>query len=828
MQRTKKQLGPYRVLKQIGQGGMGVVFVGEHTASGKQVAIKMATKHEATKLNQLRQEIRSLAKIQHPGVVQILDHGVSDGLPWHAMEVIEAPTLTNVTKQIWSSQRTKRYVNNASNVFLPGQDSDTTITQVGEINLRESVEFKDYKFLTNRSSDAAAGRLKDVLTLTYGICEVLSYVHSSGIIHRDLKPDNIFILENMYPVLVDFGLVSEVRGTVGREVLEDAQATSGSPFFMAPEQILNETLDARCDLYSLGCILYELVTGLKPFSGSRVQVLHGHLERNPINPSDLVHGVPKALNDMIMSLLSKSTDQRIGYAETILQIIETLGVQRPHWPSTPSTGHSYLYRASFIENSKIQADIEDRLIQAKNGKGQVVIAFGESGLGKTRFASEIAKRVLKTGISVTTCECSFRGRHDTQPKPVTQPLYPFLHLLDHIADYCTEKGLEVYENILSEHAAILSEYSASIKSLTWVKHLPLAPKLEADQYLNRLFNALRSVLASYSQATPLLLILDDLQWADELSIAFLEFLTKEGLEGIAVLILGTMRTEEKTQQVSSMLKSNCVREVLLERMGIGDVEKLACGMLATEEIPQNFAEFLFEQSNGNPFFIAEYLRTAVAEHLLQRDRSGKWNFTHHTSSEAYCFKQLPLPNSLSELIKLRISRLTPEARKALDCAALLGRVFETELVSSVMQLHEENLGQIINELVERQVLEADEKDGFRFLHDKIREVTEHQLSSHQRRELHEKIARKLDNLRTNALKPETIDARLGHHWSCAGVPARAARHLRFAADFAHHQHANDEATRLNKAALSEIKKAEKTETGRQQYWNTELSQLTLL
>ncbi|KZK89701.1 Serine/threonine-protein kinase PknB [Pseudovibrio sp. Ad5] len=821
MNQKNNQLGPYRIIKQIGQGSNGVVFAGENTATGKHVAIKMATKRDASKLNQLRREIRSLAKLKHPGVIQILDHGISDGLPWHATEVIEAPTLAKTIDKIWSDHRSATSTSTTQEWFATEYSPETTISGFDEINLDENITYPDHNVLLDHHNIAASGQLEDALTLIYGICEVLAYVHGLGIIHRDLKPSNVFILKSKFPILADFGLVTEVRGSVGREVVESAQVISGSPHFMAPEQIRNETLDARCDLYSLGCILYELVTGLKPFNGSRTQVFRGHLERLPINPSDLVHGVPKTLDDMIMSLLSKTADQRIGYAETVLQSIEALGIKRPKWPVAAPSAKPYLYRASFIENFKIQANIESHLSNAKDGIGQIHIVFGESGLGKTRLVSEIASKAKKSGMSVVSCECASQVRDSTQTKPVSQPLQPFLRLLDQIADTCIEGGKENFEILIGRHAAVLSQYSTSIKSLPWAKHLPTSPKLEPEQTLIRLFEALRSVLTAYSQTCPLLMILDDLQWADELTLAFLKHLAEEGMDGISGLLLGTMRSEERTKEINAILPFDDVSDVSLERMGTHDIEKLASGMLAINRLPDAFAEFLLERSNGNPFFIAEYLRTAVAEQVLRRDQSGKWAFAHKALSDTTHFEKLPLPSSLSELITLRIGQLSPDARRSVDCAALIGRQFEIDLIASVKKLNEETIGHVIDELVERQILEADEKDGFRFLHDKIREVTEAQLSAHRRRELHERIATELDKVSASEKGSDNIDARLGYHWACAGVPGRAARHLQLAADHAHRHHANDEAIKLYQTALSEIQKARTLEPERKEDWSRE-------
>ncbi|WP_310620045.1 protein kinase domain-containing protein [Flexibacterium corallicola] len=821
MKKIGKQLGPYKIIKPIGQGSMGVVFAAKHALTDKQVAIKVATKSDVSKLNQLRREIRSLAKLKHPGVIQVIEHGISEGLPWYAMERLTEPTLANTIVQIWSHQHGSRTTPTNQISLRADYSPEATQISLEDIILSDNINYNDNEEMIDIRNQAAAGQLDDILTLIYGICEVLAYVHGLGIIHRDLKPDNVFILKNKLPVLVDFGLVTQVRGTIGREVIENAQVVSGSPHFMAPEQIRNETLDARCDLYSLGCILYELVTSLKPFSGSRAQIFHAHLERIPLKPSNLVHGVPKALDDLIMALLAKEVNRRIGYAETVLQALEDLGTQRPQWPSAIPSARAYLYRASFIENARVSTDIESHLRRVKKGAGQILVVMGESGLGKTRLGSEMAKKAQRSGMEVVCCECAAKGGDNAQSKPISQPLYPFLQLLDQVADNCMEGGEASFQTLCGKHAAVLCEYSSSIKELPWTQLLPAPPKLEQEQAITRLFEALRSVLAAYSKICPLLVILDDLQWADGLTLAFIKYLSEYGLDDAPVLLLGTMRSEERTQEINGILSADNVKEVSLARMDIRDIKKLASGMLTVSQLPHTFAEFLFERSNGNPFFIAEYLRTAITERVLCRDQTGKWAFADQALFEFTNYESLLLPDTISDLIELRLARLKPIARKVVDCAALIGRHFETDLIASVKGLTEETVGQVIDELVERQILETDDKDGFRFLHDKIREVAEAQLTSERQRELHSKIARQLDKLRNDAKGQQSNNVRLGHHWACAQVPDKAAQHLRLAADQAHRHHAIEEALQLNQRALLETQKARRQQPERKAHWDRE-------
>src|SRR5690606_39229389 len=135
------------------------------------------------------------------------------------------------------------------------------------------------------------------------LCGPLAFVHGEGLVHRDLKPENVVISENGAPVLVDFGLAVRVAGAdPGREVVDIAGRALGTPAYMAPEQIRGELVDARADLYALGCMLYECVTGAVPFEGAPGQVLRMHLEQQPPPPSVYVDGLPPALDALVLRL----------------------------------------------------------------------------------------------------------------------------------------------------------------------------------------------------------------------------------------------------------------------------------------------------------------------------------------------------------------------------------------------------------------------------------------------------------------------------------------------------------------------------------------------
>src|SRR5262245_23560272 len=246
-------LGPYRVVRPLGRGGMGVVYRGEHVETGEQVALKTVRVTHAKLLSSIRREIHALRRVDHPSVVRIVAEGIEGGLPWYAMELLQGDTLRIyiaglATAEIESSPL-------AGTVTVRSHSAELAEPAASDLGPTSEPRQQAY-FAT-----AAGGALPRTLTLMRAICDALAFVHGMGLVHRDLKPENVFLRDDGMPVLVDFGLALQLSGARGREVLQVGDELEGTPAYMAPEQIRGKLVDARVDLYALGCMLYESVTG---------------------------------------------------------------------------------------------------------------------------------------------------------------------------------------------------------------------------------------------------------------------------------------------------------------------------------------------------------------------------------------------------------------------------------------------------------------------------------------------------------------------------------------------------------------------------------------
>ncbi len=851
LERTR--IGPYRLMDSLGEGGMGTVYRARHFETGEVVALKTVRMARPGLLEGLRREIWALARIRHPGIVAILDSGVHEGMPWYAMELLEGALLSQFMKKMPglgsagpvlsdSASRSTDPLEVASETvgsFTPS--ASVTMASANPSAEEDGVEGKHHisrrrqaKEATTRPdltqtltsmmeekearswnsgsprhrphlpcswqrSPAAAGRLAQVLGIVYRLCEPLAYLHGEGLVHRDLKANNILVKENGCPVLMDFGLMSRFGGQISREVLERTGPVFGTIYAMAPELIRGQLVDARADLYSLGCILYELVAGLRPFEGKTPgEVLVRHLKTRPVPPSDLVSGIPAGLDELILKLLEKDPRNRIGYAEDIasalrplLQELECLPPPASYQAPRPK---SYLYRAGFEGRQEEFSMLRKRLGELVGGKGSAVLLGGEAGIGKTRLAKEVAREAQLRNLTVFVTEA------DPAPLQRDKPLHPLRTLLCAVADRCREKGVEETDHLLGDRGRILAQYEPSFADLPGQERYPEPAALSLSGARLRLFSCLTQTLRALCSHRPVVLLIDDLQWADGLTLGFLRHLLDgHQLQEMPLFLVGAYRSDEVGKELSALLQSNGYRDIHLGQLKGEAVGAMIGNMLALGRIPPGFVQFLRRQSEGNPLFVGEYLKTAVSQGLLLRDAKGLWQIAEPGSATDTDYGSLPIPKALRSLILRRLDELSQDARHLLEVAALLGHDAETDLLAEVTGLGRARLTRATFDLMDRKLLEPVGEEAVRFVHDKFRELAYEGISKPHRRELHRMTAAVLEELHHDG---RTVSlAALAHHWERAGRGSRARIYYLPAAREALKRHASFEAEKLFEAYL---------------------------
>lgn len=753
-------IGPYRVVSELGRGGMGVIYRAAPLAGdGPQVALKMPFPQMADHFGCMRREILALGRIEHEGVVRILDSGVEKGIPWYAMDLLHNPRTLDETLAFADSHI-------ANTEALVRTDPHASVYSPKEV-VHERPRVRD--------------DLSRALTIMYRLARILGSVHAHGIVHRDLKPQNVIVQQGDRPILVDFGLMGHFRGQSGREVLEVGGLLMGTALYSAPEQISGELVDARADLYAFGVMLYEIVTGEPPFNGTTMSdVLMAHLIEPPTPPSRVIRDVPPILEQLILTLLEKRRADRLGYAEDVAALLIEAGAA----PDSviESTNASYLYRPEIAGRASTIATLTGRMAGVREGKGAFVLLGGESGIGKTSVAAAVAREATIGHFRVVTGECEPVGG---------QPLHPLRPLLREIADYC-RGGRAVQDRVIGSRIQVLRELDPALAALADEDAPHLAPEVVA----RRLNADLADTFAAFAQDRPLLLVIDDLQWGDESTMRFLTSLDASFLAGVPLMILGTYRADETGPNLRALLDKEHVERIILGRLDEKDVGDIVRSMLAAPDAPQTFLHFLAQHSEGNPFFVAEYLRAAVTEQLLRRE-NGRWRVA--VSDDTY--RSLGLPGTLRDLVARRLGRLSPLAQLVAEAAAVLGRDMPEALLIAVCGDEDRAVLEAMSELVEQHVFDEVE-GGVRFAHDKLREGAYARIGSDRRRELHVRAAEVLEAGCTSAEQRDLHAAELAHHLDAAGLKERAIAWYERAAEVALRTGASRAAVDLVNRALA--------------------------
>jgi tetratricopeptide (TPR) repeat protein len=614
-------LGPYRIRRCLGGGGMGVVYVADDP-DGRPVALKTLGRADPSQAAALRREAAMLAHLRHPGIVAAAASGDHGDVPWLAMALVDGRPFGHPERGSATF---------AGTFALDGHDAP----------------------LAPGASIERASALPVLLRL----CRVLSYLHGEGLVHADLKPDNVIVRADGQPVLVDFGLARRFNALASHEEL-DPRSIAGTPAYIAPELVRGEEIDARADLYALGCMLYEAVTGVPPLARSSVtRQLQAHLHERPLRPSALA-AVDPALESVILGLLEKEPADRVGNAEVARAALLAAGV--PEEPDPPPPGRPYLYRAGLVGQSDVIATV-----QAGLADGGLTVLRGPAGSGRTRLLAHLGESARDRSVLTVRC----RGRADDL---------------------------------------------ADLERFAGAEDLPDAPAARAARLVGRLA----------AGDGPVLVLVDDLGLADPVARALAAALT-------------TPRKRLAAVATTPDDGPPGARVVPVPPLGTEAVHDMAAQMLGLRRVPAAFADDLAARSGGNPLVVAEILRAAVAAGLLALDTRGRW-----TVQGAGELRVLPTPASLRELVAGRLDGLSEAERAVVHAAAILGRALPAAWLDAMVDA---DPAASLAILVARQVLEDAPGGWLRFASAVIRDVVAEEIPPDERRALHVRAARAVDD-----------------------------------------------------------------------------------
>ena len=686
--------GRYQVTKFLGEGGKKKVYLAHDTTLDREVAFALIKTEglDNTSRTRIKREAQAMGRLgSHPHIVTVFDLGQEQDQPYMVTEL------------------------------MGGGDVEGLIDSAPDHRLA----------------------LDLAINIAVETCRGLEFAHSRGIVHRDLKPGNVWLSADGVAKIGDFGLaVALDRSRLTREGM-----MVGTVSYMPPEQAMGGEVTPRSDLYSLGAMLYEMVTGRPPFLGDdSVAIIGQHINTPPVAPTWHIGRCPRPLEALIMRLLAKNPSERPQFAADVLSTLEAIdladagvgtGAVVPsqdgsHAPSAGS-GHSLdsLAGGVFVGRRQEMGDLKAALEDALSGRGRMVTLVGEPGIGKTRIAQELTTYAGLRGAQVLWGRC-----YEEQGVP---PYWPWVQA---IRSYVRERESEELSAVMGAGAADIAEIVADVRDR--LTGLPSPPALEPAQARFRLFDSITSFLKAAGQRQPVVLVLDDLHWADTASLMLLQFVARE-LTGARVLLVGTYRDVEVNRQ-------HPLAETLgeLTRSAGGGFERILLRGLNQEDVgrfiwvtsgmtpPPGLVDAVHRQTEGNPLFVTEVVRLLAQQGDLTggqaRDRES-W--------------EIRVPEGVKEVIVRRLNRLSLRCNEVLSIASVIGREFTLEQVDRLVEdLTQDMLLDVLEEaLHERLVEEMPTSIGrYQFTHALIQETLAEELSITRRVRLHAQIAEVLEEL----------------------------------------------------------------------------------
>lgn len=632
-----QQIAHYTIMALLGVGGMGEVYLARDMKLGRKVALKLLPAQfttEAERVRRFEREARAASSLNHPNILTIYEIGETDGTYYIATEFVEGRTL-------------RQHMESARIAFT------------------------------------------EVLKVAVQLASALSAAHRAGVIHRDIKPENIMLRPDGYVKILDFGLAKLTENHAGWQTVGPVAKTSalgktdpgmvmGTAHYMSPEQTRGEPLDARSDIFSLGVVLYHAATGRPPFSGpSLLSVMHEVAAVNPLPPSAIERGLPREFDLIVERALAKDKERRYSSASELADALRRLKSSAEDFPDlarAAAEAQAEGEAEAFVGREPELKKLEELLGQAAGGAGRMVFITGEPGIGKTTLADEFLRRSRKRypGFLLARGRC-------LEQYGTGEAYLPFL---DAMASLLAGPWRE-------RVAAMLRTYAP-----TWCLQLPASfasgGDLERFQRetigatKERLLREMGDALGALTAGTLLVILLEDLHWADPSSADLLSSLCQR-TGGQQLLIIGTFRPEDleisnhvlKTYKLE-MQAHNLCDEIALGSLSDEHIASYLDARFAPNDFPAELPALIRRKTEGHPLFV-----TSLVQFLAERQDIVRvneyWSLVRLLSE-----LDLEVPESVRSMIRKKIDALEEEDRRALQYASVEGEEFISTVAAKLL------------------------------------------------------------------------------------------------------------------------------------------------
>ena len=604
--------------------------------------------------------------------------------------------------------------------------------------------------------------LRGLLQLAIKIVEVLGHLHAAQIVHKDLNPANIVLNRATGQLkIIDFGIST----ILSREnpPLKNPNVLEGTLAYISPEQTgrMNRFLDYRTDFYSLGVTFYQLLTQQLPFeTADAVELVHCHLAKQPVPPQEISSVIPQAASDIIMKLMAKTAESRyqstFGIKADLDKCLNQLqkGKIVKFALGTQDVADQFEIPQNLYGREPEIQSLLTTFEKVYSGHSEMILVSGYSGVGKTSLVQEIHKPITqKRGYFIS-------GKFDQYQR------IPYRAVI--------QSFQELVGQLLSETAANLTQWREKLKAVLGINaqvivdvvpeveliigKQPPVPELGQTEARNRFNFVFQNFIRVFAQTEhPLVIFLDDLQWADSATLKLIELMIKD--EDMHLFLIGAYRDHEvsPTHPLSIALESMrnervIINEIQLKPLKLEHINQLIADTLHSQANVNSLAELVERKTGGNPFFVNQFLRTLHQENLLnfnREQRRWQWDIAQ--------IEALEITDNVVELMIGKLKKLPETTQQVLRLAACVGDRFDLDTLALIQEKSaSETFSDLMSAIRSGLVLPTSEFEletedlrspliiaNYKFLHDRVQQAAYWLIADQHKEAVHLKIGRLL-------------------------------------------------------------------------------------
>lgn len=534
--------------------------------------------------------------------------------------------------------------------------------------------------------------MQDFLAIAIQLVEALGELHQKNLIHKDIKPQNIIInAETGQVKITDFSIASCLSKE--NQTISNPNLLEGTLAYMSPEQTgrMNRSIDYRTDFYSLGATFYEMLTGQLPFAAvDPMELVHCHIAKIPSSPDDINPAIPAVISAIVLKLLAKTSEDRYQSAygikadlEECLKQLQTNGKIAPFTIGQKDISAKFQIPQKLYGREREVTTLMKACDRIGVGRTEMMLVAGYSGIGKSALVNEVHKSVVRQrGYFIT-------GKFDQFKRniPYASLIQAFQELIRQILTE-SEAQIAIWREKL--HQALAPNGQVMIDVIPEVELIigsqEAVPQLGSSECQNRFNLVFQQFLTVFAQKEhPLVLFLDDLQWADSASLKLLQLLMTAS-EQQCLLLIGAYRDNEVsgthplTLTLEEIQKTGAVvNTITLLPLKVNHINQLVADTLHCDlSKSQTLAELLLVKTGGNPFFLTQMLLALYQENLLSYEAdAGSWCWTLEQ------IQTIGITDNVVELMVSKLQKLSESTQTVLKLAACIGNTFSLNLLAIV-------------------------------------------------------------------------------------------------------------------------------------------------